>query len=217
MRWVAPSEKDTATATLEKRLWDAADQFRANSGLKSQEYSAPVLGLIFLRFAEVRFAAQRAKLEKAEASSRRGSRVEEPAAYHAHGILYLPDSRNADADAGWVGADAVAARTDSGSSASISRHWLAWLAGPFGANNGHRPFRIAELPVGLPTSCLVDRIARTVSKRPAVDRPIDVCSQRVRSLTDTRRPCEHDKSCTLNGGGIDPRIAWSACTHQPFQ
>ena len=66
MRWVAPSEKDTATATLEKRLWDAADQFRANSGLKSQEYSAPVLGLIFLRFAEVRFAAQRAKLEKAE-------------------------------------------------------------------------------------------------------------------------------------------------------
>ena len=90
MRWVAPSEKDTATATLEKRLWDAADQFRANSGLKSQEYSAPVLGLIFLRFAEVRFAAQRAKLEKAEASSRRGSRVDDPAAYHAEGILYLP-------------------------------------------------------------------------------------------------------------------------------
>jgi hypothetical protein len=51
MRWIAPSEKDNATATLEKRLWDAADQFRANSGLKSQEYSAPVLGLIFLRFA----------------------------------------------------------------------------------------------------------------------------------------------------------------------
>ena len=90
MRWVAPSEKDATTATLEERLWDAADQFRANSGLKSQEYSSPVLGLIFLRFAEVRFAAQRAKLEKAEASSRRGSRVDDPAAYHAQGILYLP-------------------------------------------------------------------------------------------------------------------------------
>jgi type I restriction enzyme M protein len=49
MRWVAPSEKDAATATLEERLWDAADQFRANSGLKSQEYSSPVLGLIFRR------------------------------------------------------------------------------------------------------------------------------------------------------------------------
>jgi type I restriction enzyme M protein len=90
MQWIAPSEKDTANQTLEKRLWAAADQFRANSGLKSQEYSAPVLGLIFLRFAEVRFAAQRVKLEKAAASSRRGSRLEEPAAYHAEGILYLP-------------------------------------------------------------------------------------------------------------------------------
>ncbi|HLP78697.1 MAG TPA: class I SAM-dependent DNA methyltransferase, partial [Candidatus Paceibacterota bacterium] len=90
MIWIAPSEKDTGTAALEKRLWDAADQFRANSGLKSQEYSAPVLGLIFLRFAEVRFAAQRAKLEKSATSSRRGSRVDEPAAYHAEGILYLP-------------------------------------------------------------------------------------------------------------------------------
>ena len=90
MLWIAPSEKDNDNAALEKRLWDAADQFRANSGLKSQEYSAPVLGLIFLRFAEVRFAAQRAKLEKASASARRGCRVDEPAAYHAEGILYLP-------------------------------------------------------------------------------------------------------------------------------
>ena len=71
MQWIAPSEKDAASASLEKRLWDAADRFRANSGLKTQEYSGPILGLIFLRFAEVRFAAQRAKLEKAGASSRR--------------------------------------------------------------------------------------------------------------------------------------------------
>jgi len=90
MIWIAPSEKDADSAALEKRLWDDADQFRANSGFKSQEYSAPVLGLIFLRFAEVRFAAQRAKLEKASASARRGSRVDEPAAYHAEGILCLP-------------------------------------------------------------------------------------------------------------------------------
>jgi len=94
MQWVSPSEKDTDNAALEKRLWDAADQFRANSGLKSQEYSAPVLGLIFLRFAEVRFAIQRAKLEKTAASSRRGSRLDDPAAYHADGMLYLtPNAR----------------------------------------------------------------------------------------------------------------------------
>jgi type I restriction enzyme M protein len=73
MIWIAPSEKDTGNAALEKRLWDAADQFRANSSLKSQEYSAPVLGLIFLRTAEVRFSAQRNKLKKAGTSSRRSS------------------------------------------------------------------------------------------------------------------------------------------------
>ncbi|MFN8603769.1 MAG: class I SAM-dependent DNA methyltransferase [Candidatus Binatia bacterium] len=94
MQWIAPPEKDTTTATLEKRLWDAADQLRANSGLKAQEYSGPILGLIFLRFAEVRFAKQREKLEAAGASSRRGSRVDEPAAYHAGGVLYLaPEAR----------------------------------------------------------------------------------------------------------------------------
>jgi len=110
MIWIAPSEKDNNNAALEKRLWDAADQFRANSGLKSQEYSAPVLGLIFLRFAEVRFAAKRAQLESPSPlggeragvrgdvspprASRRGSRVDEPAAYHADGILYLvPNAR----------------------------------------------------------------------------------------------------------------------------
>ena len=56
MHWIAPSEKDTATDTLEKRLWASADQFRANSGLSAAQYSQPVLGLIFLRFTEVRFA-----------------------------------------------------------------------------------------------------------------------------------------------------------------
>jgi type I restriction enzyme M protein len=92
VKWIAPTERDQASSNLEKRLWDAADQFRANSGLKAAEYSPPVLGLIFLRFADARFGAQRAKLEasSAGASSRRGSRVDEPDAYHAEGILYLP-------------------------------------------------------------------------------------------------------------------------------
>jgi type I restriction enzyme M protein len=94
MKWIAPSEKDAASADLEKRLWDSAGDFYANAGLKPQEYSAPVLGLIFLRFAEVRFAAQRAKLEKAGSSSRRDNRVDDPAAYHAENVLYLsPEAR----------------------------------------------------------------------------------------------------------------------------
>jgi type I restriction enzyme M protein len=92
--WKAPSEKSDGSSAFEKRLWEAADQFRANSGLKAQEYSGPILGLIFLRFAEVRFAIQHKKLEQAGTSARRGSRVDEPAAYHADNVLYLaPEAR----------------------------------------------------------------------------------------------------------------------------
>ena len=89
MRWVAPPEKDAGTDTLEKRLWDAADQLRANSGLSAAQYSQLVLGLIFLRFAEARFKARRAALEKQAAGSRRGSRLDDASAYHAEGVLYL--------------------------------------------------------------------------------------------------------------------------------
>ena len=94
MQWIAPSEKDTATDALEKRLWDAADQLRANSGLNAAQYSTPVLGLIFLRFADVRFAKIRFGLEKMSSSSRRVSRVDKQAPYHAEGVLYLtPNAR----------------------------------------------------------------------------------------------------------------------------
>lgn len=89
MQWIAPTEKDTATDTLEKRLWAAANQLWAGAGLKQSDYSEPILGLIFLRFAEVRFGALRAELEKAGASARRGSKVEDPTAYHAEGVLFL--------------------------------------------------------------------------------------------------------------------------------
>ncbi len=90
MRWIAPPERDAANETLEKRLWAAADQLRANSGLTAQQYSQPVLGLIFLRFADVRFAARRSALQLTIAGSRRASRLDDPTAYHADGVIYLP-------------------------------------------------------------------------------------------------------------------------------
>jgi type I restriction enzyme M protein len=90
MQWIAPSEKDAGTNnSLENRLWAAADQLRANSGLTSAQYSQPVLGLIFLRFAEVRFLGRRATLEKSARGGRRGSRMDDPAAYQAEGVVYL--------------------------------------------------------------------------------------------------------------------------------
>jgi type I restriction enzyme M protein len=119
MIWTAPSEKDLATDTLEKRLWSAANQLWAGAGLKQSDYSEPILGLIFLRFAEVRFNARRAVLsghpspqppptgrgsdaelpstperragdEGAAKLSRRGSRVDDPASYIEQNVLYLP-------------------------------------------------------------------------------------------------------------------------------
>jgi type I restriction enzyme M protein len=88
--WIAPSNKDAETTKLEKNLWDVADQFRANSGLKTQEYSSPLLGLIFLRFAEARFKVQREKLLAQGGSARRGNRADDTDAYIAEGILFLP-------------------------------------------------------------------------------------------------------------------------------
>lgn len=43
---------------LEGSLWEAADQLRANSHLKSSEYSVPALGLIFLRYADEQLKAR---------------------------------------------------------------------------------------------------------------------------------------------------------------
>ena len=56
---------------VEKRLWEAADQLRANSKLKASEYSMPVLGLIFLRYADSRFTAME-KLLQAERAKAAG-------------------------------------------------------------------------------------------------------------------------------------------------
>jgi hypothetical protein len=78
-----------------------------------------VLGLIFLRFAEVRFAAQRARLEKSAASSRRGSRVDEPDAYHAEGVREHDGQKTERARV----ARAFSARPDSGRSKAF--RWRA--------------------------------------------------------------------------------------------
>ncbi len=54
--------------------------------LKSSEYLVPVLGLIFLRYADHKFAAAEAEL----AGQSTGRRQIGPADYQARGVLYLP-------------------------------------------------------------------------------------------------------------------------------
>lgn len=50
--------------SIERRLWEAADDMRANSKLTSTEYYMPVLGLIFLRHAFNRFNKVEAEIKK---------------------------------------------------------------------------------------------------------------------------------------------------------
>lgn len=56
---------------IERRLWSAADQLRANSELASNEYFLPVMGLIFLRHAYSRYLHVKPQIE-AELPSRGG-------------------------------------------------------------------------------------------------------------------------------------------------
>lgn len=49
---------------FEAPLWKVADKLRANSGLASNEYFMPVLGLIFLRHATNRYYAAREEIER---------------------------------------------------------------------------------------------------------------------------------------------------------
>ncbi|MDA1131406.1 MAG: class I SAM-dependent DNA methyltransferase, partial [archaeon] len=74
---------------FEKRLWEAADQLRANSKLLPSQYSGPVLGLIFLKFADHRFQNAMRELKARETSSRRG--IDE-SDYHSLGVMYVPES-----------------------------------------------------------------------------------------------------------------------------
>ncbi|MEX2500681.1 MAG: N-6 DNA methylase [Wenzhouxiangellaceae bacterium] len=48
---------------IEKRLWSAADNLRANSSYASNEYFLPVMGLVFLRHAYSRYLAVKAAIE----------------------------------------------------------------------------------------------------------------------------------------------------------
>lgn len=61
---------------LEDTLWKAADKLRADSDLKASEYSTPILGLIFLRFASIRFNRVLPEIE-AELEAQKNSRNQE--------------------------------------------------------------------------------------------------------------------------------------------
>jgi type I restriction enzyme M protein len=80
---------------LEKDLWAAADKLRANSDLKASEYSTPVLGLIFLKFADNKYRqhedAIRAEYQKLKGTRR--ERMLQEIAIERCGFALEPNSR----------------------------------------------------------------------------------------------------------------------------
>lgn len=72
-----------------KRLWAAADQLWANTGLKPAEFSLPVLGLIFLKYADKQYAAAEKKLGPVGSG---GRRKVSKADYLAEGMIFLPEA-----------------------------------------------------------------------------------------------------------------------------
>jgi len=83
------------TNHLEQHLWTAADELRANSKLRAADYSLPVLGLIFLKYADFKFERLTAQLQAAydalPADDRRRRRDPlAPDRYKQAGVLYLP-------------------------------------------------------------------------------------------------------------------------------
>src|SRR4051812_10980200 len=78
-----------ANNVIEKRLWESADQLRANSNLSASEYSVPVLGMIFLRYADHKFEVAQQELGTQIRRGRR--RGISKADYQARGVMYLPE------------------------------------------------------------------------------------------------------------------------------
>ncbi len=80
---------------LEDNLWDAANSLRAYGGIKASDYAVPVLGLIFLRFAENKYAHVEPAIVK-EFETDKGTRLERPVekiALEKCGFYLPPEAR----------------------------------------------------------------------------------------------------------------------------
>ena len=79
--------KSEDLSEVQRTLWKAADELRANSSLTPSDYRGPVLGLIFLAYAEHRFDAIRPEVE-AKATARNPVTPDD---YKRQSVLFVPD------------------------------------------------------------------------------------------------------------------------------
>lgn len=83
---------------LEKDLWEMADELRANSKLTAAEYKEPLLGLVFLRFAQNRYEEAKEKIQKTLPIDPRTNKKRIASKYDfiAVGAIMLPDEAKYD-------------------------------------------------------------------------------------------------------------------------
>jgi len=77
---------------IESRLWEAADQLRANSKLTSSEYCMPVLGIIFLRHANNRYLTALAQIKAEQAAGKMPKRPLVKGDFIKRRALLLPET-----------------------------------------------------------------------------------------------------------------------------
>ena len=66
---------DIELKTLKDNLWHSADMLRAGAHLAANKYGQPILGLIFLRYADVLFKQHKDEIDE-EYNRYKGSRME---------------------------------------------------------------------------------------------------------------------------------------------
>lgn len=80
---------------LTATLWDSANNLRTNSSLSLKQFSEPVLGLIFLKFADLKFEITKQILEKEQKENEEKFGRSKPISdkdYKAKWVIYLPDN-----------------------------------------------------------------------------------------------------------------------------
>lgn len=71
---------------IQSQLWGIADDLRSNSNLSQANYKTPVLGVIFLKHADLRFAEAERVLDDLPSRRRAVGKVD----FQSRGVLYLP-------------------------------------------------------------------------------------------------------------------------------
>ncbi len=78
-----------ASNKIEKCFWNGADSLRANSSLNTAGYSLPVLGLIFMCFADQHFSVAEQEMKSQLPQRTRSIGILN---YQARGVMYVTDA-----------------------------------------------------------------------------------------------------------------------------